>query len=224
MSEPTPPAGAAPPTPPDAPVGTPVPPVTAPDPVEAMRLRGKIPELAAVLAWLVPGLGHLYAGYPIKGAAALVLLFGMHVAGLVVSRGDCVSLDQEHGHPYAFVAQLGAGLPTGVALAYAHGKLPWQPPSLKVEDPEYIDRLPDVDVGLLFTMVAGLLNLLLIHDLLCGVPGAALRRAEEARLTRRLEALKAELTREAAAGAPAPAATLPPSPSPTTETPPGATP
>ncbi len=217
MSEPTPPA-AAPPTPPDAPVGTPVPPVTAPDPVETMRLRGKIPELAAVLAWLIPGLGHLYAGYPIKGAVALVLLFGMHVAGLVVSRGDCVSLDQEHGHPYAFVAQLGAGLPTGAALAYAHGKLPWKPPALEVHDPEYVDRLPDVDVGLLFTMVAGLLNLLLIHDLLCGVPGAALRRAEEARLTRRLEALKAELQREAAAGAPA--ATPPPAP--TTEPPAGA--
>lgn len=217
MTEPTPP-----PPPPAEAVG-------APDPVEAMRLRGKIPELAAVLAWLIPGLGHLYAGYPIKGAAALVLLFGMHVAGLVVSRGDCVSLDQEHGHPYAFVAQLGAGLPTGVALAYAHGKLPWQPPPLEVHDPEYVDRLPDVDVGLLFTMVAGLLNLLLIHDLLCGVPGAALRRAEEARLARRLEALKAELQREAAAGAPsaspapttaAPTTAAPTPPAPTT--PPGA--
>lgn len=203
MTEPTPPT-----TPPATaqPVGAPV--TAAPDPVEAMRLRGKIPELAAVLAWLVPGLGHLYAGYPIKGAVALVLLLGMHVAGLVVSRGDCVSLDQEHGHPYAFVAQLGAGLPTGAALAYAHGKLPWQPPALVVSDPEYVARLPDVDVGLLFTMVAGLLNLLLIHDLLCGVPGAALRRAEEARLARRLEALKAELQREASAGAPA--ATTPP--------------
>lgn len=218
MTEPTP---SSPPTP-----AEPAEAVGAPDPVEAMRLRGKIPELAAVLAWLIPGLGHLYAGYPIKGAAALVLLFGMHVAGLVVSRGDCVSLDQEHGHPYAFVAQLGAGLPTGVALAYAHGKLPWQPPPLEVHDPEYVDRLPDVDAGLLFTMVAGLLNLLLIHDLLCGVPGAALRRAEEARLARRLEALKAELRREAAAGAPGPAETTAPAagtpapPSPTT--PPGA--
>lgn len=207
MTEPTPPVT----TPP---AGTPV---AAPDPIEAMRLRGKIPELAAVLAWLVPGLGHLYAGYPIKGAVALVLLLGMHVAGLVVSRGDCVSLDQEHGHPYAFVAQLGAGLPTGAALAYAHGKLPWKPPALEVHDPEYVARLPDVDVGLLFTMVAGLLNLLLIHDLLCGVPGAALRRAEEARLARRLEALKAELQREAGAAQPAAA----PAP---VESPPGATP
>lgn len=211
MSEPTPPTTT--PTTPESPTTLAAAPDAAPaaaDPVEAMRLRGKIPELAAVLAWLIPGLGHLYAGYPIKGAVALVLLFGMHVAGLVVSRGDCVSLDQEHGHPYAFVAQLGAGLPTGLALAYSHDKLPWHPPDLDVFDPEYVDRLPAVDVGLLFTMVAGLLNLLLIHDLLCGVPGAALRRAEEARLARRLAALKEELTRAAAAPATPPAPASPP--------------
>ena len=45
--------------------------------------------------------------------------------------------------------------------------------------PENIPKLPRLDEGLLYTMIAGLLNLLLIHDALLGAPGALLRRDRE---------------------------------------------
>ena len=175
------------------------------DPVEAMRLRGKSPELAAVLAWLIPGAGHLYAGHLIKGLGAVVLVLGLYVSGLVASRGDAVSLRAEVGHEYAFLAQVGAGLPTALGLAYSHGRLPkLQPPDLShpslLEDPAYAARLGDVDTGLLFTMIAGLLNLLLIHDALNGVPGALGRRVEERRRRERLDALRAEVLAARQAG------------------------
>ncbi|MCO5168624.1 MAG: hypothetical protein M9894_19970 [Planctomycetes bacterium] len=172
------------------------------DPIDAMRARGKHPELAALLAWLVPGAGHVYAGQRIKGLVSMVLLLGAFAAGLRVSRGEAVSLEAEMGHRFAFIAQVGAGLPTAAGLAYSHGHLPWTPDRSEVywAEAEYVSRLPAIDTGLLLTMVAGLLNLLLIHDALNGMPGAQQRRAEEARHRARLERLRKEL--EAGAQAP----------------------
>lgn len=177
------------------------------DPAEQMRARGRSPELAAFLAWLIPGLGHVYAGYPLKGLLSLVMLLGMWITGISLSRGEAVSLDSEEGHPYAFVAQIGCGLPTGLAVLRSKGMLPGVAPPARDPgyraDPEWIARLPDQDTGLLFTMVAGLLNLLLVYDALQGVPGAIARRAEEARTRRRIEALRQELAAKAA-GEPSP--------------------
>ena len=171
------------------------------DPVEAMRLRGKSPEVAALLAWLIPGAGHLYAGYRIKGTGGLVLLLGLFLTGLFCSGAEAVSLRPEGGHEYAFVAQVGAGLPTLLGLAYTHGKLPGSPAEAPDHrTPEYAARLPAIDTGLLLTMVAGLLNLLLIHDALSGVPGGRARRRDELMRRRRLDALRAELAAETAGG------------------------
>lgn len=175
------------------------------DPADLMRKRGKSPELGAFLAWMVPGAGHLYAGHLVKGVGGLVLVLGLFVAGLALSRGDAVSLREVGGHEYAFLAQIGAGGPTALGLAYNHGKLPAflvDPPEYPdFEDPAYAARLPDLDTGLLFTMVAGLLNLLLIHDVISGVPGGLARRREEERRRRRREALRAELAAEQATAA-----------------------
>ncbi|MGE0710685.1 MAG: DUF6677 family protein [Planctomycetota bacterium] len=182
-----------------------------PDPLAEMRARGKSPELAGLLAWLIPGAGHIYAGYPIKGLGALVLILGLFVAGVGISRGECVSLREPGGHRFAFVGQIGAGLPTFAALAYNHDKLPGLHPGFLelvdapggVQAPAYAAQLPRNDTGLLFTMIAGLLNLLLVHDAMSGVPGAINRRIMEERRRRRLEKLRAELGAEAAAAAPA---------------------
>jgi len=175
------------------------------DAVQLMRSSGRSPELAAALSWLVPGLGHLYARHFIKGGLSLLLVLGLYMWGIQLSHGDAVSLDTERGHPYAFVAQIGVGGPTLLALAYSKNKLPGlpNPPRSDADyrEPEYVSRLPDVDTGLLFTMVAGLLNVLLVYDTMRGVPGAIIRRTEDRRLQKRLQALREELAQEGGGGA-----------------------
>ena len=175
------------------------------DPADAMRARGKSPELAAFLAWIIPGAGHLYAGHKVKGAGGLVFVLGLFVAGLFLSGGEAVSLqgdpNREIGHPYAFLAQIGVGIPTGMGLLYSHGMLPGPKPVLPMTGTEFAAQSyarghPDRDTGLLFTMIAGLLNLLLIHDALSGVPGALARRADERRRRSRLDALRKEVLAE----------------------------
>ncbi|HZU95899.1 MAG TPA: DUF6677 family protein [Planctomycetota bacterium] len=159
--------------------------------VAECRARGRHPEVAAVLAFLLPGLGHVYLGKQFKGFVAFVFLVGLYAAGLFITRGECVSLDKEWGHPYAFFAQVGCGLPTGLALLRTHVESvkkvvggddtvhqypkPWDSQD-DAEKEAFTKRLPALDEGLLYTMIAGLLNLLLIHDALLGAPGGILRR------------------------------------------------
>ena len=132
----------------------------------------------------------------------MVLLTGLFGAGLFLSHWEAVSLDPETGHRLAFATQAPAGLPTGLALAVHKGWIlgvdPPASPTERVRDPDYIAQLPHNDTGLLFTMIAGLLNLLLIHDALSGCPGGAMRRAEEAARRKRLDALRDELAAEQA--------------------------
>jgi hypothetical protein len=183
------------------------PPAPAPQPVEApvaldgqgkvaklvaeCRARGRHPEIAAFLAFVLPGLGHVYLGKQFKGFVAFVFLVGLYAAGLFITRGECVSLDKEWGHPYAFFAQVGCGLPTGLGLLRTHVEAvkkvvggddtvhqypkPWDSHD-DAEVEAFTKRLPGLDEGLLYTMIAGLLNLLLIHDALLGAPGGLLRR------------------------------------------------
>ena len=187
----------------------PPPELIVPDPLIAMREAGKSPEIAGLLAWLIPGAGHYYAGHKLKGIVSAVLILGLFVAGVGISKGECVSLREPDGHKFAFMGQIGAGLPTFLSLAYNHQKLPGLRPGYVdlLEESgghtgeAYASHLPNNDTGLLFTMIAGLLNLLLVHDALSGVPGAINRRIAEERKRRKIEKLKEELLAEEAKAA-----------------------
>jgi hypothetical protein len=111
------------------------------------------PEIACILAWLVPGLGHLYIGKRLKAAVlGLTLILAFSVGALTSGRG-AVSV-KEHG--YAFLAQVGAGGPAFATLALSsHLREP-------KEDARKVDPL--VDIGFLYTMVVGLLNIVVIFD------------------------------------------------------------
>jgi hypothetical protein len=181
--------GASPPPAPAPRAAEPAPPATPIDPVEELSKRGKSVELAALLAFLLPGMGHVYLGKRGKGLVAFVLIVGLFLSGLWLSSGEAVWLDKEYGHPWAFCAQVGAGLPAGAGLLRSHSyevktalgikSEPPPPPPTVWQTPEYVRELPHQDEGLLFTMVAGLLNLLLIHDAFCGAPGASAAREED---------------------------------------------
>ncbi len=69
--------------------------------------------VAAALAWLIPGLGHVYLGKLKRGVILFVAISAMFYTG--VSVGGTMTVDQ-HGEPYWFIAQMGCG---------AHGLVGW---------------------------------------------------------------------------------------------------
>lgn len=115
------------------------------------------PVVTAALGWAVPGAGHLYAGRPGKGLLFFVLLLGTYAAGLLISGFTCVSYSQE---PYWFLGQAFAGI---VSLVTA-----WVDPARAG-----IERSEAWEMGVLYTTVASLLNVLVVLHALAVVRGRA---------------------------------------------------
>ena len=111
----------------------------------------KIPEVAALLAWLLPGLGHYYLGYRPKAVILLCSLLLAFMVGIVLADFEAISIPE---HKYAFFAQMGTGGPTLVTLVLTGGEVS--------EEGREIDPLHSI--GLLYTMVAGLLNFVVACD------------------------------------------------------------
>lgn len=111
---------------------------------------GARPILAGVLAWVVPGLGHLYLGR--RGRAAIFF----SVIGCAIVLGCVLHGNLYHpvaGQPLTTVATLGAmgmGLPYFVLRFVAH----------------YAGVITDIgyEYGTAFLLTAGLMNLLLVLD------------------------------------------------------------
>jgi TM2 domain-containing membrane protein YozV len=112
--------------------------------------RRRDPVLAVLLGWLIPGFGHVYVGRPLKGLLYLVIVGAVFGGGLLLSQGLCVTPERE---PVWFVGQAFAGIPAGLAA--------WMTRDLRP-----LERLATFDVGLLYTTVGGLLNLVAISDVL----------------------------------------------------------
>lgn len=160
--------------------------------------------LAALLAWLVPGLGHYYQGRTAKAVLFCVLILGTFISGLYfggdsqVGWGRVVYFawrpDDRRWH-YFF--QAGIGLPALPALIQAGrvsgGREPllnnFEAPPRPFEDPnnplgtatestlhKHLHRY--FELGTVYTMIAGLLNILVIYDA-WGGPVAILPRKEE---------------------------------------------
>ena len=115
---------------------------------EAMPIAN--PQLAAVLAWLVPGAGHVYLGRRARGAAYLLLVAASLVIGCAL-RGRLWS--PTPGEPLSMLATLGS-MGMGAAyfvLRYAMG---------------YSGDIlsPGFEYGSAFVLTAGLMNLLLVLD------------------------------------------------------------
>lgn len=189
----------------------------SPDDGTAIDLRN--PVLAALLAWAVPGLGHLYQGRVLKGRLFMGAILGTFLAGMWLGGGKVVYASWKPGDTrWAFVCQAGAGvvaLPAVVQWSQLNGvgKQPlfassfMAPPLVSGQyvSRGYADRLaasdPDIDpedffdrpplrqfrgeqvshwhrrlgrwfdIGTLYTMLAGMLNVLVIYDAWAGPLG-----------------------------------------------------
>jgi hypothetical protein len=199
------------------------PPITARSDHAAQELDLRDPWLAAFLAWLVPGLGHIYQRRWGKGGLFMTCILATFFYGLWLGGGRVVyaSFRDTDAH-YAYLCQVATGLPALPAIVQAvrTGSVPpkaplWDglmaPPLVRgqaaprswveteraknPQDPEfmyfepydprdpkgaYVRYLPSgegdqshlwqyqlgfyYDLGTVFTMIAGLLNVLAIWD------------------------------------------------------------
>ena len=153
----------------------------------------KDPYWAAFLAWLVPGLGHLYQGRTAKAVLYFVCIMSTFSYGLYLGSdseygwGRVVYASWRPGDKrYPYLCQIGVGLPAMPALVQAigarNGKFPFgefmAPPRLQSGELDLHGR-PSLhqlhrrmaryfELGTVYTMVAGLLNILVIFDALAG--------------------------------------------------------
>lgn len=160
-----------------------------PDAPEELQVELRDPRLAAFLAWLLPGLGHFYQGRIHKGILFFVCILGVYSYGMYLGGGKVVYASMRTGdRRLPYLCQVGVGLPALPAMvqAYRTGKRPppaplWggfmAPPRMPGAD-HADDRGELVDwqmrlhvyfeLGTVYTMIAGLLNVLAIYDAYAG--------------------------------------------------------
>jgi hypothetical protein len=152
---------------------------------ESIQVNLKNPALAAFLAWLWPGAGHLYQGRTAKGLLFMICILGTFFFGLWLGDGKVVYASwRPNDMRLAYLCQVGAGLPALPALVQARrvgmelepyfgGRMA---PPLLPDRNQGVDQLADwhkslnrfFELGTVYTMVAGLLNILAIYDALDG--------------------------------------------------------
>lgn len=135
----------------------------------------KDPAFAALLAWLVPGLGHLYQRRTAKGILFMVCILSTFFFGLFCSGGHAVYASwQDWDRRLPFLCQVGVGLPALPALVQNYlvrsGREPlfggvMAPPVNPQQLNEWYRELNRYfELGTVYTMIAGLLNILAIYD------------------------------------------------------------
>jgi hypothetical protein len=156
---------------------------------ETIEVDLRDPRLAAFLAWLIPGAGHFYQGRTAKAILFLICILGTWLFGMYIGRGRVVYFHVQmpvSETRWAFFCQVGVGLPTMPALIQGlHARrnprakplwngfmAPPKPPEFQGDPGELHVWQQDMhryfELGTVFTMVAGLLNVLAIYDAFAG--------------------------------------------------------
>jgi hypothetical protein len=137
------------------------------------------PPLAAFLAWLVPGLGHFYQGRIGKGILYAVCILGLYAMGMIMGEGKIVfwrwvnPLNNPEKFQLYYLGQFFVGLPTLPALIqgtlhhFGWDSILWgfmaEPPQNDLNALQTrLGKL--VEIGSIYTCIAGLLNILAIYD------------------------------------------------------------
>ncbi|HAN96365.1 MAG TPA: hypothetical protein DCQ98_02540 [Planctomycetaceae bacterium] len=169
------------------------------------------PAWAALLAWLIPGAGHLYQRRFAKAAIFFVTIMSIYVSGVAIGGGQVVYASwRPNDYHWQFACQAGVGLPAFPAVIQyfraRDGKMPFfadrayringrgevleevsvgtpgsiatgpfsPPPGPIPTDQRCVlsiwhERLQHrFEIGTLYTVVAGLLNLLAVYDAFAG--------------------------------------------------------
>jgi hypothetical protein len=107
------------------------------------------PFVAGFLAWVIPGAGHFVLGRRAKAILFFTLILGTFIAGWIISHCENVYFESGRWHT---LVQMGAGL---VTFLLAIGKHAADPKNTVMN---YFE------IGTLYTMVAALLNVLVVMD------------------------------------------------------------
>ncbi len=130
--------------------------------------------LAVVTAWVLPGLGHVVLGERARGVVIMITLASLYTAGLLIGGIDVIDSREDK---WWYRGQVLAG-PATLTLDLLSQRLKTRTQS-RLEDrafpaaqPPDFDRLPYVrsvgrvnELGTLYCALAGMLNLLVIVDL-----------------------------------------------------------
>src|ERR1700748_2084581 len=92
-----------------------------------VEIELKDPRLAAFLAWLIPGAGHIYQGRTGKGILFFVCIVGTFIYGMYIGGGRGVYASTAHGFSRAFLDRWPYICQVGVCLAAFPGLLPGGP-------------------------------------------------------------------------------------------------
>jgi hypothetical protein len=157
----------------------------------AIEIELKDPRVAAFLAWLVPGAGHLYQGRTGKGILFFVSILGTFLYGLYLGDGRVVYASTPILSRWQYFCQVGVGLPALPAMVQKIRADSNEPPLLgdnferpprmqgdftsidasghQVSHPNEVakwnhDYNDMFEMGTVYTVIAGLLNILVIYD------------------------------------------------------------
>lgn len=153
-------------------------------------------HLAAFLAWLVPGAGHFYQGRHAKGCLFVVSILSIWILGFSLGGGHVVYASWYPGDTrWHYVLQAGVGAAALPALVQGErmrrmtnsrtgrtedGYKPWwsgfmAPPHRPVIEKNtdevsawYARSGAGYEMGTWYTMIAGLLNILVVYDAYAG--------------------------------------------------------
>jgi hypothetical protein len=166
-------------------------PAKSPAPVDESPLVIDLrdPYVAGLLAWVIPGAGHLYQRRYAKGILFLVCILGTYFFGLALGEGKVVyAAWNKTDKRWQFIPQVAVGLPAAPAMVQGlvarRGGEPilggfMAPPRDGYRDAEGVEHVNELaewhnrlnirfEIGTLYTMIAGLLNILAIWDAACG--------------------------------------------------------
>lgn len=160
--------------------------------VDGQEVDLKNRTLAAFLAWLVPGAGHLYQGRKTKGWLFLVCILSAWILGFALGGGHVVYASWQPGDKrWHYFLQAGVGAAALPALVQGDRMRRFTDPSTGRTSPAYeplwggfmappfrpvIENEADevaawyarrgagYEMGTWYTVIAGLLNILVIYD------------------------------------------------------------